>query len=511
VSKSEPSQQRYDSALKRGALFNLLGVVAKLTVPLFVVVITWLWGPRVIGPYLLALSFMEILSGLIVAGYADAATIYASRHLEAAETDPARRRALYDVLANALVSTVALSLLVAILAQLTAGLLVARFFPGYHELLPGLYFLLWALVPRSACQVAIAATKAALRMEYDAVLNGMVHPLGLLLVSVLAYALGGGGSALCFTHLVVESVVCILAFRALGQLYDLSALVHSLRDFRVDRTLLGFAVPQSLNLTFNNYIARLDGIMLAYFGLQAVELGYFSTAALLTSNLAQIRLVFSGALAPVAARHYGSGDKQAVELAMNRVARWATSLVVLAVLVCVVLRDDLMRLVSRAYEGHSLFVAILLIPPLINCAYGIAGSCLFYAGHSRVTLLNSSIVALLNTGLAWVLIPRYGVLGAATATAIATVLIMGLQMLELQWIEGIRIRWSAVWQPHAGFLLGALVLGFLWDPAQLPLWGRAACVVGIAVGYGALMYVLGHEEALALGRRRSGEAARGST
>ncbi|HEX7478913.1 MAG TPA: polysaccharide biosynthesis C-terminal domain-containing protein [Polyangiales bacterium] len=506
MSPNDQSHAQYDRALKRGAFFNLLGLLAKLVQPLFVVVVTWLWGPAVVGPYLLALAFMEILSGTIVAGYADAVTIYASRHIDAAPTDPEHRRALYGVLSNALLCTVTLSLAAAVLAQFSASFLVTRFFPDYQGLFPGLYLLLWALVPRSASQVAIAATKAAMRMEFDAMINGMAHPLVLLGVSALAYALGGGLGSLCLAHLITETIVCALAVRALGGLFDLRALASAFTDFKVDRTLLRFAVPQSLNLTFNRYIARMDGIMLASFGLQAAMLGYFSTAALLTSNLNQIRLVFSGALAPVAARHYGSGDTRAVEVAMNQVARWATSLVVPAVLVCVVLRDDVMRLISHSYGDHSTFIVLLLIPPFTSCAYGIAGSCLFYAGHSRVTLINSSLVALLNTGFNFVMIPRYGMLGAAIATALATSLTTALQMIELWWIEGVCIRWSAVWKPHVGFALGAAVLALLWDPAHHSAWVRAATVAGLLVGYVALMLALGHEELTALLQRRSRSA-----
>jgi O-antigen/teichoic acid export membrane protein len=502
VSAEIQDQQRYDRALKRGALFNTLGGIAKLVQPLFVVVVTWLWGPAVMGPYLLAISFMEILSGAIVSGYADATTIFASRHVDAAVDDPTRRRALYDVLGNALVCSLALSVACALLAQLAAGWLIARFFSQYRELLPGLYFLLWALVPRSASQVAIGATKATLRMEYDALLNGMLHPLALLVLSLCAYALGGGLAALCTVHLLVELLVCALAFIALARMYDLRALAGAVRDFRLDRTLLGFALPQSLNLTLNRYVARLDGIMLAWLGLGAVQLGYFGTAALLTSNLAQLRMVFTGALAPVAARHHGAGDKQAFEDAMNQVARWATSLVVPAVLVCLVLREDVMHLVSRAYTGHSLFVAVLLIPPFTSCAYGIAGSCLFYAGRSRVTLFNSALVALLNTGFNYALIPRYGVLGAASATALATSITTGLQMIELWLIEGVRIRWQSVWKPHLGLLLGGIGLAVLWDPARLEPWARAATVGAVLLGYALLMLALGHEELVGLVRRR---------
>lgn len=493
MNATSPSADRYDSALKRGAFYNFVGLLAKLIQPLFIVIVTWLWGPSVIGAYLLALSAMDIVSGAVISGYADATIIFASRHAEA-EADAERKRALYAVLANALACTIGLSIAAALITQLAARSAVELFLPHYAELLPGLYYLIWALVPRSITQIAVSATRARLRMEYDALLNGMAQPLLLLAACLGARALGGGLTALCVSHLVAEAVLCIAGIAAFGKFYDLAAVRAALRGFRVDRAMLGFAIPQSLNMTLNRYIARLNGFMLAAFGLQAVDLAYFGTAAMLTSNLNQIRLVFSTALAPVAARHHGEGNRVAFESSMNRVARWSTAIAVPATLACVVLRDDIMQLVSKAYTGASGFIVWLLVPPFISCAYGIAGSALIYAGHSRVTLVNSALVALLNTGISYALVPRYGMAGAAAATALATALIGILQVVELWKIEHVRIRLREVWKPHAGLLLGAAALALLWDPAQLSLWGRAATVAGLVAGYTALLYLLRQED-----------------
>lgn len=494
VNVQRPNGDAYDTELKRGALYNLLGVVARLVQPLYILVITWLWGPAFSGVYLLGYSLAEVVSGVIVAGYTDATTIFGSRHADAAEADEGHRRSLYRVLGSAFLVSAGLAFLAGLLAQVAGRAGVEHLFPRYRELLPGLYFLAWALVPRSISQIAIAATKATMRMEYDALVNGVVQPLGMLAACFVTFALHGRLTMLFGAQLVVDCVVCAMALRAFAKHFSLQELGRALSAFQIDREALGFAVPQSLNLTFNKYIARLDGIMLASFGLAEADLGYFTTAALLTSNITQIRLVFSAAMAPVVARYHANGEKEAFQTALGRVSRWTTSMVVPAVLVAVVLREDVLRLVSSTYGKDSAFVAVLLVPPLTNCAYGMAGASLMFTGHSRVTLANSFSIALFNTVFTYLLIPRYGMLGAAIATALATSMIMLLQMIELWKIENVGIAWSAVWKPHVGLFLGLIVVAFLWDPASLPPLGRAAAAIGILVGYGALMIALDLEE-----------------
>jgi O-antigen/teichoic acid export membrane protein len=501
-----PKDDRYQSALTRGALFNLLGIIARLVQPLYVLAVTWLWGPSVTGIYLLAQSLVEIVFGGISAGYGDATTIFASRHVDHASADPSERRALYRVLSNTFAVTGVLAAVAAVATQLSARSLVGRFFPGFGELLPGLYVLAWSLVPRTIAHVAIASTKAMMHMEHDALLLGFLHPLLMLGGCFVNYAIGGGITGLLSIQLVVDTLVCGLALEAASRYYSFSELGAALRHFEFDRKLLGFSIPQSFNLTFNRYIARLDGIMLASFGLSQSELGYFGTAALLTSNIAQIRLVFSAALAPVIVRHHTLGDRAAIREALSLVCRWTTALAVPAILAALVLRKDILHLVSHEYGENSTFVALLLIPPFTSCAYGMAGACLMFTGHSRVTLANSFCVAILNTGFTYLLIPRFGMTGAALATAMATTMTSALQMIELQKIEGISIAWSAVKKPHLGLVAGLAVLALLWDPVSLPLAGRIATALGVTGGYALLMLLLGQEDALMLARRFLGRA-----
>lgn len=488
----EPS--RYQKALKRGAFFNFIGGIARLAQPLSALIVTWAWGPSLAGLYLLGQSMVEIVSGGIAAGYADATTIFASRHVDGADREPSERRALYRVLTNTLALTAGVSLLVALASLLVARPLITRTFQGYEGLLPGLYLLAFSLVPRAAGLVAIAATKAVMHMEHDAFLNGLVHPVLSLSGFAITYFAGGELTALFGVQLVVESVVALLAMRAFGRYFSLRELGAALREFEFDRQLLTFAIPQSLNLTFNRYITRLDSIMLASFGLGQVDLAYFGTAAFLTGNLGQIRTIFSGAVAPVLARHHARGERAAFELVMGQIARWAASLVVPTIFLVIVLRRDILQLISAEFGADSQFVNVLLIPAFTNCAYGMAGACLMFTGHTRMTLTNSFAVALLNTLFTYLLIPRYGMLGAACATAIATTIMSLLQMIELWKLEQVKIAWSAVWKPHVGLLAGLLVLAMLGDPVRLPPIGRAATAVGLCLGYFLLMIGLRHEE-----------------
>jgi O-antigen/teichoic acid export membrane protein len=480
VTPAPVSGDRYHRAITRGALYNLLGGIARLGYPLFLVVVTRLWGSAFSGLYLLAQALIEVVASTVIDGPADATVVFASRHVEGAETDQDVRRRLYRVLGTSLRFGLGLAVPLAVATALLAGPVVRHFFPRYQELLPGLVLLGCGLVPRALSQIAIAATKSLLHMQYDAFLNGLVHPLLLLAGGIAVYLAGGRLTALLAVQLVAECVLAALAWRAFRRFFSAREVAEALR-LPIDRQVLRFVLPQGLNLTFNRYIARLDSIMLAAFGLGKSELGFFGTAALVTGLLAQIRMVFSGALAPVAARYHGAGERASLEQTMGRVARWSTTLLAPAVLIVLVFRADLLGIVSRDYRQTSLFVVIQLIPPFTSCAYGLAGACLMFTGHSRTTLVNSLAIASLNTLLMYALVPRYGTLGAAVGTAIASSIMTGVQMIELDRLERVRIRWRAVRAPHLGLLAGLIPVVAFWDPARLSGVGRAL-VAASAVG-----------------------------
>ncbi|MFW5877002.1 MAG: lipopolysaccharide biosynthesis protein [Myxococcota bacterium] len=499
---SDGKGRRYHRQLVRGAVVNTLGLVAKLVHPLLFLVLTWLFGPTLMGGYFLAISIGEIVSGLIASGFVDATTIYASHHADAEEGDAEAARSLYQVLGNGFAATLAVSLLVVLAAVLGSQALVEALYPDTPELAPALVLLGLSMPLLAFSQVAIAATKARMRMEYDAAILGFSLPMLLLGTSVVVWWLDGGLVGLMAAHLVTQVLVAAASGWALARHFDLGRLARTTLRPVPHRPTLVFAVPQSLNMTFNKYITRLDVIMLAAFGVGAVQVAFYATAALLVSNLRQIKIVFSTSLAPVAARHHGAGERSDFEAVLGRVSRWTTTLIVPALILTVVLRDDIMRFVDEAYVGDTTFMLLLMIPPFLSCAFGLAGNCVTYCGHSRWTLFNSVVVAVLNTVFNVVFIPRWGLLGAALATALAAGLISVLQLVELRLLEGVGLRWREVYKPHLGFALVAAAVALMWDPAALPGLGLRIGVAFALVGaFAVLMLLMRHDELTQILRR----------
>lgn len=492
----------YDERLRRGALINLLGLVGKLLFPLLFLIITWLCGPEKVGLYMLAVSLAEVAISAVQAGFVDAVLVYASRHADKADTDPAEKAALYGVLGAGFGVPLILSVVFALAGLLFAGVFVEHVYPDRPMLTPALRIVGFTLPLIAISQACISATKAKMHMEYDALLNGFLRPVLLLGASVVFWKLKPELESLMWAQLVAYAGMTAFAVRGFAKHYEIAPLLSAMRTRIFDREVLQFAIPQSLNMTLNKYLGRLDVMMLGAMGHTDFELGLFGAAAMITINIREVKLIFSGALGPVVARHHANGERDAFSDVLSRVTRWSTSIAVPVVLVVACLRTDILRFVDPSYAAaDNRFFLVLLIPPLLSTAFGLAGNSIVFTGHSRFNLLNSVLVAVLNTVFCTLLIPAYGLMGAAVATAIASTLITVLQLVELSWLEGIRLRPSLIYKPHAGLAVGVLVLLVTWDPATLPVAQRAALAGSLLLGYLLMMLALKHEEILGLAQR----------
>jgi len=492
----------YDDSLKRGAAVNMLGLVGKLIYPLLFLVITWLCGPERVGLYMLAVAIAEIGAGAVQSGFVDAILIYGSRHVDQVASVPSEKDKLYLVLGTAFGIPLALSVVLALITQVGAGPLVEALYADRPMLAPALRIVGWTLPFIALSQSCIAATKARMRMEYDAILNGFVRAVLLLAFSALFWQLSPRLESLMWAQLATYVVLALLSLWAFLRHFELGPLLRAIGSRRIDREVVRFAIPQNLNMTFNKYLTRLDVMMLGALGHTDFELGLFGAAALITSNIREVKLIFSGALGPVIARHHALRQRGNIEAVLGRVSRWSTTIAVPIVLVVAALRTDLLHLVDVSYaNADNAFMLWLLVTPLLSCMLGLAGNCIVYTGHSSYNLLNSVSVAVLNTGFNYLMIPRWGLTGAAIATATASALVTALQLLELRLLEGVSLRPNAIYKPCLGLLMGAATIAAVWDPALLAPAQRAGLAATLVLSFVALMLALRHEELLGLARR----------
>jgi|GEM_PF-2380431 len=423
------------NVLSRGVALSAgskaLGLLGVLWLPLA----SFLYGASAVGEYFLVLPIAELMITFLSSGATDAVVVFGS------EEKSTRGE---GVVRAALAVTVIVAALAGALLWL-ASPWVATFSAEPVR---------WVAfsVPLScATQLLLALSKTDLRFGVHAFLTGAVRPalLPLSLVGVSPFL--SGGRALVLAYVLAQASFFLTTCAAL--LWFKRPSLNKLRGGDLEfRRFLKFALPQTFSLTLNRYNARLDLLMLGAFGTASTQIALYGSVTWLLGELRMIRLTVGGVLMPLVSRLGGAKKRSELLEVLNRASRWTASLIAGALLLVVGLLPLLLSLLLSEKTDQSLvFAWVLLLIPLISGSWGLAGNFLVALRRQKWTLANAMAIAVLNTGLNLVLIPRWGLLGAATATLSSVALVTGLEVLELQRLERLGLRLRSVWMPFVAF------------------------------------------------------------
>ncbi len=485
----EGKPESYDKRVAKGAGVNILGNIGKLLFPLYWILITRVFGPEAMGLFLLAFTSLEVVNHVTVAGFNDGVLMFASRAHHGAGDD----EAFYRVVANGLLLTVGLCLLIVLAGQLVGPDLASRLFPG-KDVWPALQVLLWTLPITGLTTIVIAATKSLLLMHWEALLVNTLRPL-LLILTMLAWYLAGDRSTvgLAWSYLLAVGMIGVAALAAFRHHFSLRALWRHVASFMLHGDLIRFSIPQNINMTFNNFITQIDVLMLGAFKFKSALIGYYGIGAQIIANLTQIQGSIGGAYAPAIARQHVAGDRRGLNESFTRVSRWAATALWPVVFLVLFFRAELLQIWHPTFVGASLFMVVLAARPVINAGFGISGNIIVMTGHSLWNLFNSVTVGLLNVGLNALLIPRLGLEGAALATVVSSSLITGLQLIELSMLLRVRTLPGRLYKPYLAAAPGICAL-VSYGLGATPVLTRVLAAVVSLVLYVVLLWMLRFEQ-----------------
>jgi O-antigen/teichoic acid export membrane protein len=114
------------------------------------------------------------------------------------------------------------------------------------------------------------------------------------------------------------------------------------------------------------------------------------------------------------------------------VTYWNVSLAIPVFAVLLLLPGPLLRLFGPGYAAGATALAILAAGQLFNAATGPLGQLINMSGRPYVTLVNNAAVAILNIVGCVLLIPRYGLTGAACSTTASITLVNVIKLAQVR-------------------------------------------------------------------------------
>ncbi|MBE0449009.1 MAG: oligosaccharide flippase family protein [Actinobacteria bacterium] len=199
----------------------------------------------------------------------------------------------------------------------------------------------------------------------------------------------------------------------------------TLRKLALVAMPLGFVMMLiSLNTNIPRYFIE------HYFGER--ELGIFAAMAYLMVAGNTVVSALGQSATPRLAKYYTSGNSAAFRVLLLKLFGIGTLLGVVGVLVALLAGREILTLLYRpAYADHTDVFIWLMIAAGLSYISLFSGSGMTAARHFRIQFPLQLFVVIVMVGASMILIPSYGMLGAAWATCIALALRLSLESMVI--------------------------------------------------------------------------------
>lgn len=444
-----------------------------------VVLARWL-GPELFGVYAIAWTLLRVL-GLVTPLGLDLAVIrFGTIFVHEA---PARFK---GVVRNAWMWAMGAGLVCAGLLFVLAPA-IARFY-GEPVLVPVLRWFAPAFLFWAGMRIAVSGTMVTKQMGYAVLVEELIWPgLNLLfLIALVGLGYGVVGTA-------VAVVISLAVAFVVGTIFMLRMFpVLRVREFTAVANvheMIAFSLPAILAFATGVYLYWVDRLMIGYW-LPVEDVGIYQAVGQFSFIFATILASLNAVMMPIIAEHLEQSETKALERFFRVATKWGLYLS-LPFFLAICLEPALLIEVvfGEAYVAGTAVMLILITTQLINVSTGAVNHLLILGGQQRLWFKLSLTALAVNIGLNLVLLPVWGMEGAAWATAVSITGLfgtglwftrrkLGLWPYDRRYLKGVvaavgtwvgLLIWQAV-SPLAPipyllltFLLsGGLFLGILW-------------------------------------------------
>ena len=289
-------------------------------------------------------------------------------------------------------------------------------------------------------------------LRYYVYLKQFLEPALKILFMIIVAVLGLGIIQWTWLYLIALLITAVAAgwFLFNGILKPLADVPVSRINFR---EILSYSWPISISSILILLIGQIDYIILGIYH-PAANLSiyriYIQIVALLKLILGSIARIYK----PVISELIPEKKYAEINNTYGRISKWVLALTTLGVLVIILYGNRLTSLFfTGAYSVYPMALIILALGTYLNSAFGPEGMTLEAFGNTKLIMINSLITLAVNIGLGLLLIPEFGLVGAAIASGVTLTLGGLLGFLEINYLYKM--------QPFSSYTLKFIFIGLL--------------------------------------------------
>lgn len=293
-------------------------------------------------------------------------------------------------------------------------------------------------------------------VELSAVVN-IVNYLGRLGLVVAFVALGWGVVGALLGYAVAAAIAAILGLGLLYTRFYRSFDAAGAPEPSLRRRILEYSVPLTVSRSAGVIAARVDTILIGFF-MNPVAVGFYT----LGKQISEFVLAPAGsigfAVSPTFGEDKANDDLDRAARLYETTVQYVLLLYVPATVGILVIAEPAILLVfGQEYAGAVPVVRVLGLFVLVQSVTLVTTDVLDFLGRARVRAVAKGACSVANFGLNILLIPVYGVVGAAAAT-VATYTVYALANLYIVHSE-LDLRVAGLLRTATGTTVISVVMG----------------------------------------------------
>ncbi|GGL07967.1 oligosaccharide flippase family protein [Mangrovihabitans endophyticus] len=455
----------------RGGGLNLAGAVLGQAAVFGVLLLLARWlDVRQVGRYAQAYATLSLLGLLALSGFRAGLTRFVAVHL--ADGDAAAVRG--TVRLGLAISAGAAAVLGAGLAVAAPWLAVRLHDPG---LATGLRLMALTLPAATMCEAALAATRGWRSQRAFTLIGQVYEPACRLALTALLLAVGAGLTGAFWAVAGAGWSAAALALLALrARMRTLTRTPGMVAPAYRPRELFSFSTVSWLSSLSATGLIWLDTLLLGFFG--SPDIGVYNVATRLVTLAVFVLAPMNAAFGPHLAHLHHRADVDGVRRVYGAVTGWIVRLSLPAFAALLTFPGELLALFGDEFTTGAAVTVVLAAGQLVNAATGPCGTVLNMSGRVAVNMGDNVAALLLNVLLNLVLIPAYGIVGAAVAWAVSLAAVNTARVLQVRRLTGALPFTRGLGK---GLVAGAAaLLAALAARAVLP-GGAGTLVIGLVV------------------------------
>ena len=261
-------------------------------------------------------------------------------------------------------------------------------------------------------------------LRYHVFLKQLIEPLLKILFTTGLIALGLGVIEWAYLYVITSLITAGIGgwFLFSRILKPLSGLIETKVNLK---EIFSYSWPVSISGVMIIIVGQVDLLILGMFR-SSSEVGIFRIYSYLAAFLGLFLISIVRIYKPVISELISKEDHYKVKETYLRVSKWIFLITCLGFVVLLLFGDQLVKLLfTEKYSVALSALSILGLGYFLNASFGPEGMTLQAYGKTRLLLLNSLIMLGANIVMGFILIPRYGIIGASISAG-STLVIGGL-------------------------------------------------------------------------------------